>query len=267
MDRHRTATANGSRNLTIRLGLSQLARLALLSITILFPFSVRAQTYDAAIDFSSINNPTGVWSYGTKPVSNLGTGTYTLYSDVSNYGPDIRLWATTPSISAPWLSKNTSGSTVSDGPTNWFGGQLLAHAGSGTASVLRFTAPVTQTYNFSATASNQSLSFSGTLFFIYVNSSFYYGSSLGSYGDTIGTTNLLPITLNAGETFEFMVVPRIDNSFNSTSTGLDVQVSFAAVPEPASLALIGLSVFGSGGVFWYRRRLQQRQAQQSIDFS
>ncbi|MFT3883263.1 MAG: PEP-CTERM sorting domain-containing protein [Gemmatales bacterium] len=268
MSRPRTVAVNSSRNSMIRQGLQRLARLTFLWTAILFPISVHAQTYDAASEFSGISSSTGVWSYGSKPVSNLATGTFTYYPNAFNYGP-VRLWTHSPSIDVPFLSRNTDTiNPFNDGLTLWTPGQLVLHAGNATASVLRFTVPITGEYNLFSTFSNQSGSFSGTNFYIYINSSLWYTSSLGAFGDSISVYNgFFPFSFNAGDTMEFMVGPRNDTSYNSTSTGLDVQISVAAVPEPATYALIGLSAVAGGGVFWYRRRQQQRLADQAINLS
>jgi hypothetical protein len=62
--------------------------------------------------------------------------------------------------------------------------------------------------------------------------------------------------LNPGDFLDFIVAPRIDTSYNSTSTGFDIQIAPAAVPEPTSIVLcaIGGSLIFVGRRFRVRNR-------------
>jgi hypothetical protein len=43
----------------------------------------QATAYDASVDFSAVNNPNGVWSYGTIGDANAAVRTFQAYNHVS----------------------------------------------------------------------------------------------------------------------------------------------------------------------------------------
>lgn len=90
-------------------------------------------TYDATADFSSLNNPNGVWSSGY--TISLGSS-FVLYDQFTS-SSDIHAW-TSSTASGVNFEKNM-------GTTTQFGiqpGQISLHPGAANEfSVLRFTVP------------------------------------------------------------------------------------------------------------------------------
>lgn len=205
--------------------------------------AVHAQTYDAFTDFSTTNNPNGVWRSGYTDTLGSSLVLYTQFTSGT-----FQSWRN-PAVTvsgAPEFARNL-GPQAFGVPTNF----LTLHPGSANQySVLRFTTAITGTYNVSA--------------------QFFVGDS----GDTdanilrnsnaatpvyfAATTNTNPLytgTLNlaAGETLDFVVGSK--GNYSSDSTPIRITITgITAAPEPGGLALVTFGGFGLVGCIALRRR-------------
>src|SRR5437016_1952341 len=94
-------------------------RVLALVVLLVFVCSARGQVYNPTNDFSATNNPTGVWTYGSKSSSSLGSSGILVYSTESTYAGTVAFWSSATAPTVPMVSKNQSSSQASDGPTIW----------------------------------------------------------------------------------------------------------------------------------------------------
>lgn len=189
-----------------------------------------ADTWDLR-DGVGATNPLGVWSLGSY---NAGTDTFTVFNESGNNGLG-KYWKT--GDLAIW--KNESGSLA-------YGigaGQVSLSSDFG-VPMARFTAPYAGTFSLS-------LAFGGTT----ESAGGGYGNinaSLGklringvedtadSFVNNVKTFTATNVVLNQGETLEAYV----GQSFGGGNTQTVFTVTSQAVPEPASMAALGLGALG-----------------------
>lgn len=187
-----------------------------------------AAVYDAAADFSFTTNPNGAWSYGGKnasPTDSFVLGTVASFNGWNG-------WAAQGT--RPFVGKTTTAGYGAPA------GTLAFHTGVAGSelqyAVLRWTAD-----------SASSLDISGIFYggdtggvddLIYKNGTSIY-SDMATINDSV--FNLTNVLVNAGDTIDFMVGPGVDGA-NSDSTPFSAQITTNPVPEPASMAALGLGV-------------------------
>ncbi|QYE33619.1 PEPxxWA-CTERM sorting domain-containing protein (plasmid) [Polymorphobacter sp. PAMC 29334] len=161
---------------------------------------------------------------------------------------------TTPVLLVPLVGKNLTGSTLDFStvvlPTN----VLLVHPGQSTDSIVRFTAPTTGKYNVSGFFELLDTHPTGVNAIIAFDNTVVFDQMLSGPGALSPSTpgGLVPfgangILLHAGDFLDYGV--NNAGNFYNDSTGLSL--TFAAVPEPASWALM---IVGFGLVGFSARR-------------
>jgi fibronectin-binding autotransporter adhesin len=193
--------------------------------------------YDAADDWSTSNNPNGVWRYG----SEIGPGsTFNLYTNNAPqvYASNMSSW-NAGVTGGPWQQPSVLHNDASHDSTYSAGGfsftlapnQLAFHPGpDGQLSVVRFTAPTTADYGMSG-------SFTGVDqgnkdVFLRINGAHALSTGLHGYGAV--TFSMQSLNLNAGDTVDLMV--RMDPlaGYHFDTTGIDLRLQTLSSNEPNS---------------------------------
>jgi hypothetical protein len=215
--------------------------------------TARADVYNDVNDFSS-SNPSGPWGYGT--LSSFSGGTFTafnVYEALTGFTGSGEVWDSGASVpNRPSIIKNTSGGTIT-GPSATPSIQIptnLLNLDCETLVVdLRFTAPTTGVYNVAGLFQREDTGGAPVNLEIVENGTTSLLLQTGVTGFGTQSTFNDNLSLTAGTTLDFaMDAPQ----FNNDSTGLGVTISPAAVPEPASCALLGLGA--AAGLAILRRR-------------
>lgn len=212
------------------------ACLAISIVSFVFLRPAEATLYDATADFSIDNgNPNGVWSYGWMP------------TDFSVFNPYT---ASRINQLAPQWSRDNSGDFTPmiwriDGTTtigNVAPGQLALHpSNTFEASVLRWTAETNGTYDILG----QFLSGDGGIMQVGIRQGLdwlWQSTDSGAFD--------FDNTLTAGQSVDFLVY----GGYGAGNTPLELTIS-SQVPEPTSILLFGVGIFGLGGM-----KLKQRSA-------
>jgi hypothetical protein len=194
-------------------------------------------TNDAAAEFSTTNNPSGVWTYGYMSSS----GVFTKFSTSGGSLTGVFGWSRPLAFpdNLPAVIKNLSGQIYVDSGNVFQIGQLALHPGNSADAayaVLRFTAPATGLYTITArfsglytlgTTSDAAVQVNGAGFFYGQVRGYGPGSEL-SYGSPFA------LTLADGDTVDF-IVTNGGNGFGGDFTGLAATVTML---RPGSRALI-----------------------------
>lgn len=201
-------------------------------------------------DYSTNENPNGVWSYGWKPALD-GALTLLPYSLIQNYGGGelIHRWLKPEAGSPPAVNKNVGTvNSISDGGQGnippgvvWFG----PGDGNERFGVIRFTVPRSGTYRLrTAVRTYLDGPISGDSdFHIVKNGSELFGQPMPGNSSTSYSNTL---SLAAGDVIDFAVGRGADD--NSYASGLKIQATLELVRgEPGDCAPVG-----RGLVSWWR---------------
>lgn len=217
-----------------------------IAILLVATSQVHATLFNAAEDFSTNNNPNGVWSYGTIGNTSAPFGPFQSYTTISNYS-GIDYWN---SALGMVLHNGTNNPITVGSPTWQPGGLSIRNTAINQASVVRFTAPSTGSYDISG-----SFYLSSTSGLSDVGIAENYDSQFSANNNAIGLfgvsgltgTSLfsLSLLLTQNDTIDFAVGgPHYLDDLGDT--GLNVAVSFtpsiSPVPEPTTLALLSIGI-------------------------
>jgi hypothetical protein len=201
------------------------------SLSFLAPLPIMASTFDAATDFSANNNPNSVWSYGWSET--LGS-TFHFYPDIAKdpFGNDV------------WYQPGYNQFVVHNGTETvtsiWQVGQLGFGPGQNNAySIIRWTAPTTETYN--VTANFVGAGNATTDVHVLKNGHLLFQGDINGFGSS---AQLLPIqiAINAGDTIDFTVGWGTNGNINFDNTGFSATIS--SVPIPGAVWLFGAGLAG-----------------------
>lgn len=202
--------------------------------------------WDISTDFSAnTTNPNGPWSYGYSPTAT--DPSFTLYdtrgsrSDNSTiqYWNSLLLSAGSQQEGNPSVEANSSNATESFLTISLQPHQVMLHPGStGSNSVMKWTAPVSGTYQISATFSGVDIV--GTTTDVHVTKTTLactaqtvtslFDGDVNGYGATATFNSAVPIYLAAGESVDFRVGYGSNANFLNDSTGLSVNITATAPP-------------------------------------
>lgn len=221
-----------------------------------------ATIYSAADDFSETSNPNGVWSYGTTGTTLAGTfvvhaNTVTGISSIPNWDG----WRGTQPMfgnNYPFTARYTGATPASETDVVILPGMLTQHpAPNGDYSVVRFTAPTTDTYLLSAVFEGREFQGQGpgTNADVHVlhNGVALFNAVVIGFGAPSDQPYATTLNLTAGDRIDFSV----GYGPNATFLGdtLSLQAIFTVVPEPSTFVLGALGLAGLG--FIARRKLNR----------
>ena len=235
--------------------------LGVVSLSLAIPVGAYAITYDPATQFDKANNPSllGPWDYGSE--TSLGASFTDYTTAFSSAGIDA--WGF--SVSVPDVVHNPTGSLISVGSVNIPAGQVALHPGAlGEVSIFRFTVPSSGLYDISGSYSGLDSFEVGTTTDVHVlknNVSIFDGVVNSAFSGGVPgagpSFSLLSLSLLSTDTIDFAVGfsgSKSDTSNGFDTTGLNVTITTAAVPEPEIYAMMAV---GLGLMGWVGRRKKQ----------
>jgi hypothetical protein len=207
--------------------------------------------YDNANDFSTAQNPNGVWSYGYS--FSVG-GTFNAFTTSQTAPNGLQSWYT-PSLyelGTPAAYRNSSLDPITNVSATIAGLEAGFHPGPTSLAIYRFTAPAAGSYSVDAFFFTQDTNATGVDVYVLKNggTTLFSAPVAHAGADTYAYWNG-SVTLAAGGTLDFAVGNA--GSFLYDSTGLGVQI--AAVPEPQTYALFGVGLALVGAAL-RRRKLR-----------
>jgi hypothetical protein len=198
-------------------------RISQFLLPLAFTLVVQAASFDAAKDFSAIDNPNGVWSYGFKrsPTS----AEFEPFTDLIHREGNMDFWVPPDLGTEPTVGHNPLDIAELACPGCDFvadPGQLWLHPGrNNELAILRWSAPAAGAYSVQASFTGLGrISTVTTLLFL--NSIEIAGSPLNGISANVFLNQV--ITVSKGDTLDIAVDQGPDNFFNDT-TGINVLIT------------------------------------------
>ena len=202
----------------------------LILFTVAWPTPSVAQTYDAAVDFTSTTNGSGVWSYGYTTALGSAFNVYDS-SGMGGFGVDYWWASALTGISnlPPTVSHNGTGAVVinpADDITIQID-QLFFHPGpSDQKSIVRWTAPLAAIVHISAVFGHLDLQAVDTDVHVLHNNStspgLFDGMAVG-FGDNLASFDAITC-VDSGDTIDF-VVGYGNGAYNHDTTSIAAVVT------------------------------------------
>jgi hypothetical protein len=221
----RLLAANKKFKVTFTTGAKNLAGLPM-SRNRSWTFTTGTHSYSAVGDFSATQNPSGAWSYGSRPSRRSG---FILYTTHYTDGAGLYLW--TPEVrEARGVAYNSTGETYSYLSIVHPPDVLNVHPGfAGQRSVIRWTAPTSDTVQiegrFEGIDADVSVGGTTTDVAVVHNSAVtLFRGNINGYGATAPFT--ITRTVAAGDTIDFSVGWGSNRTYGNDSTGLSATISY-----------------------------------------
>jgi hypothetical protein len=214
--------------------------LLVMALAAVWPATVPAQVvhYDPSAGFSATSNPNGVWRYGWMQTLGSAFNLDTSFHNSSGLDFWVGPVAGGSNEFFPYVAHNGTSATIQGGYT-YDPGQLGMHPGpGGQYSVIRWTAPASATVRVSGSYYELN---PGTTSDVHV-----LVNGVSALDGLVQSAGEVPFsfarTVLAGDRIEFAVGYGSDLDYAGDSTGLSASIIAQTVPEPASLALVGMAV-------------------------
>ncbi len=187
-----------------------------------------AVTYSAAGDFSFVNNPNGVWSYGDLPSAGAAFAQYPTVGPLGAGIDQVTAWYSTLGNEQLYVGKAANGGAVNEVTVALPPGVLDVHPGEdGQETDVRFTAPAAGTVQIGATFTGVDTSGTTTDAHVLHNGTSLADGLVNGYGATFAPT-IPTVTVAKGDTIEFTVGYGSNGTYFSDSTSLAATVTLTS---------------------------------------
>lgn len=196
----------------------------------------------------------GQWAIQWADPGDVTTATVALGDSTSVSG-----WGGGNTASDAYIYINRTGAQYNNGTIDLGPTEMGFHSSSNRSSILTWTAPSAGTINIAATyrnlyASTTSLFTTGSVYVLTPNGTGGYSQLFYSYlsaGNTAANVNLTGVAVTANQKILFDV-GHLGTDFDAV--GFTGAITFSAVPEPSSIAIVGSALIGLLAYAWRKRR-------------
>ncbi|MEN6452561.1 MAG: PEP-CTERM sorting domain-containing protein [Thermoguttaceae bacterium] len=215
---------------------------------------LRAETiWNVADDFSATDNPNGPWSYG---ISLTLGGSFLIDDTPLSSGLDS--WLYQGNGNYAHLAHNGTADTYYEGsgvtlPAN---GVCLHPGRGGDFAVIRWTAPLAALISIKGGFTGQDTTGGSTdVHVLHNGETSVFDGTVSGYGPGSGPDFSIDLSVSVGDTLDFVVGCGTGSWWDDT-TGLVARIT--AVPEPSTIALVGVGCVALYGFSRLRRQSKLR---------
>ena len=223
---------------------------------LLAPVLAQAAAFSFGDDWSISANPQNGYSYGHAANT---TDPLTLFDQGFESQANVEQWRTL-GVLFPLIAKNTSGSDIGSGTTVVIPAApsryLLTHPSDiGRYSVISYALPLTGTLAFNAEFASQDTAGATTDVHVFLSGTELFSGNISGIGSTLSyATPGGGLAVTVGDTLEVRVGFGANGNYFNDSTGVNVEGSITAVPEPSDYAAFaGLALVAFGAWRRYQR--------------